>query len=269
MDILDTENPFTEAIAHWLAKEKMPTDKSSQDLKELDAGTRRQALFSARTLDEHYLDDIRDKVESILHPTQETRPGQTQTVTVGLNKAYARQALKQSLKDGGYLPSEEDKGTIKDLSSDARLNLVINTNVQNAQGAGAFVKQNESADEVDLFPALELYRLEEKEKPRDWETRWNLAAQECGDTDAAACLANSGRMVALKDSEIWQALGDGAGGFDDGLGNAYPPFAFNSGMWTDNVSRKDATELGLLDEGEPAQPAPFNFASLFKLPEAA
>ena len=45
------------------------------------------------------------------------------------------------------------------------------------------------------------------------------------------------------------ALGEGVGGYDDSLGNAYPPFAFNSGMWTFDVGYDEAVDLGVLEEG--------------------
>ena len=89
-----------------------------------------------------------------------------------------------------------------------------------------------------------------------------------GDTDAARVLAESDRMVALKASPIWDSLGNGAGGYDDTLGNPYPPFAFNSGMWTDDVSRTDAEELGLITPGQKAQPAELDLRNLFAEPEA-
>ena len=54
-------------------------------------------------------------------------------------------------------------------------------------------------------------------------------------------------MVALKTSPIWQALGDGAGGYRDTLGNPYPPFAYGSGLAWADVSRDEAIELGLID----------------------
>ena len=69
-------------------------------------------------------------------------------------------------------------------------------------------------------------------------------------------------MVALKSSGIWEALGDGAGGYDDTLGNPYPPFAFNSGMWTQDVSRADCESLGLLGSTEKAKAPEFDFANL-------
>jgi hypothetical protein len=72
-------------------------------------------------------------------------------------------------------------------------------------------------------------------------------------------------MVALKDDPIWQALGDGDGGYDDTLGNPFAPFAFNSGYETLDVSRKESVSLGLIGENEHADPAPIDFGTLLKI----
>jgi hypothetical protein len=255
---------FVEAIQHLAAKHLLPTSLDSAALKQIDAGIRRQALFSAQTLQTDLLQKYKDVVGSIINPVQVKREGQDQTVTEGMNPATAHEAILNLLKEQGYQATPGEEGTIKDLSSDKRIKLVIDTNVQLAQGAGSFVQQNSDEDVVDLYPALELYRLEEKDKPRDWEHRWMIAAQVARDPRAAAALEFKGRMVALKSSGIWQALGDGAGGYQDTLGNPYPPFAFNSGMWTEDVSRDDAVELGLIGAQEDAKPAAFDLASLFK-----
>lgn len=314
MDLLDTPTPLTDAVKHLLSKAALPTSLNSSELKQLDSGLRRQSLFSARTLDEYHLDNIRAVVESILNPKTETRvsipspggesdatlarpsgegpgvrvPGeggpQTRQVTVGLNPATARAALRKGLKDHGYLPSPDDQGTLKDLSSDARLNLVIRTNVQLAQGAGQFVSGNADQDTVDLFPAWELVRFEDREIPRGeklekgaivpdpaegWPARFKAAAEDSGDEDALRVLQETGRMIALKASPLWDSLGSGAGGFDDTLDNPYPPFAFNSGMNWLELSRADCIKVGLIGETDKVEPALFDFASLFNLKEAA
>ena len=56
-------------------------------------------------------------------------------------------------------------------------------------------------------------------------------------------------MMALKSSPIWQAIGDGAGGYSDTLGNAYPPFAFGSGLGWLEASADESTEAGLGESG--------------------
>ena len=267
---LTTPVDFLEAMRHLAAKGLMPTALDSAGLRQIQASVRRQSIFSAETLSADYLAKIKDVAASIIAPDQETRYDQEtgaplpQTVTVGYNPATARAALRDKLRAIGYAPGEDIKGTIKDLSSDARINLVVKTNTELAQGAGKYVQSNLDEDVVDLWPAWELVRYEEREKPRDWEQRWRIAAQVAGDAEANACLELHGRMCALKSSDIWQQLGEGAGGYTDGLDNPYPPFAFNSGMWTDDVSREEAEELGLLAEGEEARPAKLDIASLFQ-----
>lgn len=286
MNLFDTSNPFTEALKHLAAKALLPTGMSSAELRQVDAGIRRQSLFSARTLLDYHLENIDAVVGSALTPQTEQRedrvtPENPQgNVTVGLNPATARAELRQGLQDHGYVPPPGEKGTITDLSSDTRLNLIVKTNVQLAQGAGHFVQANANEDRVDLWPAWELVRNEDREVPRGerrgpkgiivpdpgnaWPVRFGAAAEAAGDEDAQRVLNTTGRMVALKSSRVWQALGDGAGGYDDTLGNPYFPFAFNSGMATDEVGRQEAEELGLLDPGETAEPADFDLSTLFK-----
>ena len=261
--IFDSPVSFVEAVKHLAAKGLMPTGLDSAGIRALDAGLRRQSLFSAETLSGDLLGQYRELIGSIIEPVQVLRDGEPLSVTEGYNPVTARVAIKDFLAASGYAPDESVAGTIKDLSSDARINLVVKTNVELAQGAGMFVQGNADADVVDLWPAWELVRYEEKDRPRDWAQRWRIAAAVCGDAKAAGCLGLAGRMCALKSSGIWQALGDGEGGYLDTLGNPYPPFAFNSGMWCEDVSRAEAEEMGLLEAGEGAEPAEFDLGSLF------
>jgi hypothetical protein len=282
-DLLDIPMQWTDVVKHLAAKDSLPTDLSSAELRQLPAALRRQSLYSARTLLDYHLDNIRDVVGSITQPQTIQRPDRVTddnpqgNVTVGANPATARAALKKGLGDHGYIPAPEDKGTIKDLSSDARVNLVVRTNVQLCQGAGQFIQGN-TEDAADLYPAWELIRIEDRETPRGekrekgalvpdpqngWPARFGAAAGESGDTDAARVLEETGRMMARKDSPLWQSLGDGAGGHEDTLGNPYPPFAFQTGMWTEEVSREEAVEAGLIEENTKVGPADFDIESLF------
>ena len=79
-------------------------------------------------------------------------------------------------------------------------------------------------------------------KRSDWPQRWEAAARAVGFEGVSR---DYGRMVALKGSPVWQALGEGAGGFRDTLLNPYPPLAFNSGMGWEDVAREECDELGL------------------------
>jgi len=286
MDLLDNPVPFTEAVQHLAAQDLMPTDLGTAGLRALSGSLKRQSVFSAHTLLEYHLQNIQDVVGSIVEPQTIERADRitpenpTGKVTVGMNPATARAALRKGLLDHGYTPNADEAGTIKDLASDGRLDLVIQTNVDMAHGAGQFVQANLNADVLDAYPATELLPYDTSEVPRgerrgpkgailpdpdnSWEARWTAACDEAGDTDATDAFQSSSRMVALKSSGVWQALGDGAGGYDDTLGNPYYPFAFNSTRVTEEVDRADAEALGLIDPGETAKPADFDLSTLFQ-----
>lgn len=274
--IIDTLHPFTAAVKANDVRAILPTDLTSAELRTLDAAVRRQSFYSAHTLLEDLLGKYKEDIASIINPATAQRADRVTAtnpqgnVTTGMNPAQARLDIKQLLESMEYKPEAGEVGTIKDLSSDARVNLVIKTNTELAQGAGRFIQMNDP-DTLDQFPAQELVRFTVPkggiEAEREWHERWNAAAEESGDDDAARVLDESGRMVALKSSPIWDSLGDGAGGYDDTLGNPYPPFAFNSGMWVQSVSRSDAEDLGLMDAGDKVEPHPLSLEDLFATPE--
>ena len=89
---------------------------------------------------------------------------------------------------------------------------------------------------------------------QDWPRRWQAAGDSVGWQGAL----RGDRMIALKASPIWQALGDGEGGFRDTLGNPFPPFAFGSGLAWMEIDRDECIELGLISPGEkvPVPPRP-------------
>jgi hypothetical protein len=234
---------FREALQSRDVKKIFPTTMSSAELAALPVAIRERAMFSARTTNEHYLEEIARRVRKILNPTTEVRPESDrhgrggEQFTDGMDFATARAELKEILKDIGYAPDPDDAGTLKDLSSDARLNLVLETNVEMAQGYGYWA-QGQDPELLELYPAQELIRMEDREEPRDWPTIWRNAAQTVGDRGAMASLAH-GRMVARKDSPIWLEISD--------FGQPYPPFKFNSGMDVQDVDREEAIALGVIE----------------------
>lgn len=217
------------------AKLPVATGLNSKQLALLDREAKERALFSACTTEQRYVASMQDVLEELV------------AGEIGL--AEARKRLTGMLEDFGYTPEHgfpdaeavkaASPGTIEDLSSFGRLNLVMDTN----EGMAASVSRlaEETDETLDLFPAWRLIRfMEPNGEPRDWALRWAVAGERV-DWEGAC----QDDMVARKDSPIWQALGDGAGGFTDTLGNPYPPFAFNSGMGWEDVDRDEAYALGL------------------------
>ena len=270
MSALTDLMPFEAAIKSLAARAVLPTALDSAGLKQLGGAFHRQNFTSTKTLLTDLLDGYKEKVGQILNPVTTQRADRVTAenpqgnVTTGLNPATTRLQIKELQRSLGF-DATDGQGSVRDLGSDARINLVLKTNTELSQGTGFAIQSNDPAV-LEAFPCWELYRLEGKTKERDWEERWQIAAEEAGDTDAARVQDETGRMVARKDSPIWQSLGDGPSDTTDGLGNPYPPFAFNSGMWTKDVSYDDAEKLGLVNlDTQVESNLPGDLAQLFGL----
>ena len=239
-----------------------------------EASLRRQLAEHGGALTQTMVDDFlqkfKDGIKSIIHPVQVLRPGETQTVTEGSTLPSLTGDLHKMLS--GF----EDGGAIAQMLN---LNFKIDVAQKVMRGGGHFLTDQTDVDE---YPAWELHRIYERAVPRGFKVgskhslvevpgdawdeedgRWVKACGAAGDDDALRVFQQTGRMVALKSSGVWQALGDGAGGYDDTLGNPFAPFAFNSGYGTDGVPTKECVELGLLAAGEKAERTAYDFTKLF------
>ncbi|MBL9187923.1 MAG: hypothetical protein JNK23_10620 [Opitutaceae bacterium] len=228
--------PFREALDAHDVKSVLPTTGRTRDLQQLEPAIKRRALFSATVALAAPLEKIRDGVGAIL-------AGQT-------DQATARLAIKNLWKELGYKPDPTKMGTLQDLASTERIDLQLATNVATARGAG-WHQQGMQPDVLDEFPAQELYRATSPEggakAERNWAERWEKAGGVFFD----------GRMIALKTDPVWKQLGS-PDLFDDGLGNEWPPFAFNSGMRVRDIVRDEAEALGLIAPNEEQFPQPLD-----------
>ena len=124
-------------------------------------------------------------------------------------------------------------------ANEPRIDLIVQTQRRMAQSLGQLAAQTPSV--LKAFPAWRLTRRGTRQEPRDdWDRRWTAAGSATGWQGACKDV-----YVALKSSPIWAALGTGAGGYRDAIGNPFPPFAFGSGMGWVAVGRDEAAELGL------------------------
>lgn len=204
-------------------------------------------------------------VKDTLTTYQEDR-GDGATAEVGLNPATGRSML-----------SEFADSLIGETIGDTMgVDFFLKIAREVTQGGMQYASMNWDKERVDEFPAVELVRVYPVYTPRGeelvhgvpntengWDYRFPAACDDAGDDDALNVFNETGRMVALKDSDVWDSLGDGAGGYTDTLGNPFPPFAFSSGMDWNEVSRADAVALGLMDDDDDAAPAKVDFATLF------
>lgn len=219
--IFDTPLPFKEAIQSRLVRELLPTEFRTELLSKIPTALRERAFFSSGVTNADFLQSASDKIDELLGGTAE--------------RATKRAELKQLLESLQYKPAEDEAGTLTDLSSDDRLNLILDTNLQMAQGYGNWAQGQDSAL-LDQWPAQELVRVIESKVKRDWEKRWGDAGGKFYD----------GRMIAPKNDPIWEKI--------SAFGTPYPPFDFNSGMDVADVDRDEAIALGVIDRDTQIEP---------------
>lgn len=241
-------SPFQTEASIGALKPKT-TIVGSAKLRNWSEEIKKHALFSARTTRKTYLEDLKKKLIEVA--------GRDVTPEMAAFK------LKATLAQMGYNPATgfpgdaskwhgvqippAAKGSITDLSSSRRINLIIDTNIKQAQAMGQLVA-SENPVQLMLNPAWELTRVGSRKQPRsDWKERWKRAGDSVNWKGAL-----KKRFWALKDSPIWMALGKGEGGFHDTLGSDYPPYAFGSGMGWVNVKRSD-WQKACKSEGVPDQ----------------
>lgn len=218
----------------------LPTDKSAAGIRAAyDLAIRQRSFFSARTTQARYLERVRAWVEKL------------QRGEVAEDEAVAD--LQKTLKELGYDPEtggfpgdegipEAEPGTLRDLSSHCRIQLVLRTNETLAGNLARKARSAAYPDIAEDWPAWRLVRAGAPLHPRDWNVRWQNAWSAVGGEGA-----HRTEFVALKNSPIWAALGEYG---DDSTGSDCPPFAYNSTMEWEDVPREEAVALGLLGEDE-------------------
>jgi len=216
-------------------KDLLPTTLGSAEIREqLAADILRRSVFSAHMASVPYLAKIRDVCSAILDGS--------------INQAEARTRLLTVLHQLGYDTETGNPTDLRDPASERRLNLIVDTQRQMAASVSRLMQQDEGT--LEQFPGWELCRMGSRALPRqDWLHRWNAAGESVNWEGAVKHPiygdVNAYGFLALKSSPIWAAIGDGAGGFNDTLGNPYPPFAYSSGMaWLD-ADRATCERYGL------------------------
>jgi hypothetical protein len=247
--IFDEPIPFQSAEDILFGKKTAPTGLSTNEIRtQWSKDARSLSLYAARTNKAAYLEEVRAAVAKM-------QSGEW-------NAATARQHLQLWCDKFGYTPEGGFPGegkvppalkdTLRDLSSDGRVDLVIQT-ISRLAANTAFCQSGMEPDNLYNWPAWELVRIYPRQHPRGstgkeddlgWPRRWN---------DAGMSFVG-GRMIALKTNPGWERLGD-SGIFEDGTDSSVPPFWFNSGGGLEEVGRKECVSLGLISptEGQKAR----------------
>jgi hypothetical protein len=229
-----------DALRAAAARGTLPTRMGTAELRELAAELRARSVFTARGSNAIFVSKIKTLIDQLA--SGQIDPGEV------------RRVLRATLNELGYTPEggfgPEDlgrvppavEGSLQDLRSNSRLNLIVGTQRDLMAGAGQQARGT-TPERLSAFPAWQLVRIVPRRVPRNWTARW----QQAGGT------LRDGRMVALKGDPVWGELGSSAN-FDDALDVDTPPFAYNSGMGWREVNAEEAQRLGVVPTtGEPTE----------------
>ena len=213
-----------------LAKRLVASGLSSAEAEKVCAALRERAFFSARIESVRFLQDARKAVADYLaHAEKEDGTMATRADAIS---AIMRRAREEGVATG--------KGGLTDPGSAARAKVVADTNAGLAAGYCQRRAQGTRGARL-AFPGLRLVRVEDRDKKRDWMSRWNIARQSLGAASSATVAASqNGPFVALKEDPIWSAISR--------FETPYPPFDFNSGMGVEEVPFDECKSLGLVTD---------------------
>jgi len=248
--LFDAPVTMTDALAHQLAKQVMPTSWSSYQLEQLAREIRDRSFFSARTTYADYLADTQQMIQKLVAPNVviDEQTGELRAAQAGerMNPALMRTRMQQMLRQLDYQPAEGEKGGLKDLSSDQRVDLIIDTQTKMSAGYGKWAASQDQ-DVMDLYPADEMYRQGARLHHREWADIWNEARAALGDstTSSEAVDDDEGPFIALKNDPIWAEISR--------WGDPFPPFDYNSGMWVRDADPDEAEALGVKGTPQPQQ----------------
>ena len=228
--------PFQDALDALAVKTILPTTLRTAAMSQLAPAIRERAFWSSGVTSAEFLQQAHDTAQQMIEGKIDRATGRQQL-----------DAMREKL--GAPSVAEVGKGGgLTDLWSEARQNVLLDTNVNMARGYGQWM-QGQNPDILDEWPAQEFLRVSARHEPRDWPARWQEAG---GKFFPGSADYPEGRMIALKNDPIWAEISR--------FGNPYPPFDFNSGMGVGDVDRDEAEKLGLIapDATQPSQTRGFN-----------
>lgn len=201
------------------AKTSVPSEMRTAEWRMVPQWERERSFYMAGVLRTDLLQEFRDEAAAIANGTR------------GMEES--RRRLQDMLAGADYQPLPGQEGTIKDLRTSRRIHVSLRTNVRLLQG---WSQKERGLRSQAVSPAWELVRFLNRRNIRDWQTRF----------ERAGGVLIDGRMIAMKDSEVWFNLGNGD---EDSLGVDYPPFAWGSGMGWQGVPYAECKALGVIPPG--------------------
>lgn len=225
--------PFQEAVDKIGTKSPIGSRLNSAEWSHLPVALRERGFFSATVENVRFLGRAQQFIGDYLSGAVETLPNGKKALKAGSRAQFVRDMSAFAKAEGMGPLDPEDKGTIKDITSQARLSLIFNVQTQSAHDYGNW-KQGQDPDVLDAYPAQRFIRdhsVNVKRVPHQ---------------------LNEGRVELKSSLDFWVQM-------NVDFHVPWGPWGFNSGMGVEDVDREEAEKLGLLKPGEAVQPVEKDF----------
>ena len=243
LEILVKPRKFLDAIKALGKKKRIAKKLSSKQWQQIPAQIRQRAYFTSNVESVKFLSRSKKMLSDYLSGAREyvtTPDGRSVLALKKTGRAdfvYEMQKLAKQEGLGDILPPGADLSRdvitrTKDIASESRLNLIFDTQTQQAQAYG-YYKQGQDPAILDAYPCQRFIRAEQRKEPRPLHER------------------NKNKVKRKDDMEFWLKMNDQSIG---GLGVPFGPWGFNSGMDVEDVRRDEAIRLGLIGKNEQVLP---------------
>jgi hypothetical protein len=235
------------AAAKLRAKVPVGSVLNTAEWAQVPDALRDRAFFSAELEKVRLLQRMQDRIQTALDLVRREGTGadggpgafQTREKFIAEMQQLARE---EGLDPRGSRGQPDAYGTIKDITSERRLKLIYDVQIESSQEYARW-KAEQDPDVLAAYPAQQFVRVSPRNVPReDWPERWSQAGGE---------FYEGNRMIALKGDRVWIALSR--------FGVPWPPFDFGSGMGLVDIGREEAERLGLLQRGDAVKPMEIDF----------
>lgn len=214
------------------SRPSMPTSMGAKELARLDPIIRQRSFFSAKVECGELLGGIRKFVqECIAEGTTEGEFLHRVNQWLWENAQFLGEDFPNAKVRSGEWGDEEARRyerSVRHIDSLARLRLIFRTQAEMCAGFSDFQRDMEPQALAD-YPG------------------WKFVRNPGAKTFRRDHVEHQGEVRLKTDFDYWLARNDPSFG---GFNNPYPPFGFNSWMWTSPVSRAKCVRLGLIAEGE-------------------
>lgn len=245
-----TTQPLPAAVEQMAGRAPLGRSLTAAEWMLVPAEIRLRAMFSSRVECERLLAEFHDRMTQRITLESSRLADGSEGVTMDRGR-FVRE-MREYLDKTGYRPPPKHAGTLRDLTSQGRLGLIWQMNIDQAQGYAEW-KTGNSRVALQTFPAMEFIRLSARREIRVWPEIWAAHGGKFYGQPGPAYPNAPGRMLALKTDPIWTAI--------NRFGVPWKPFDWGSGMGTRTVGRREALALGVLKETDPPQQArdvPYN-----------